>query len=374
MSERARNVAVGLTVLVALALTAGMILIFTGVPEIFQTGYDIQIRMKYTFDLHKGDPVHLGGMRVGRIREIYSYYLDPSWGEPNFPIAVVAKIDRGVRIPSNAQALIFAKGVTGGAYLSLQAEGPKQYPGDYLPSDGSACLEGISKGSGLFPEELMAGLKSLSSLADKLDKLLSPETEEEPPSTQPTTTQGAQTAPVPTRPPAPPAPALKNTVVKMNRALDDIHTILGDPQNQANVKSAIGDLAKAATKADTAIQNLQKFIGDADKLMTDGKALIQQAGKTLESIASTATRTGQGADELIKKLIDDAEKISALVATFNRLLVKIDQGEGSLGKLLNDPKLYNGLVDATQQMNKLMAEFRQKLEEWSKNGLPMKLK
>jgi phospholipid/cholesterol/gamma-HCH transport system substrate-binding protein len=371
MSERARNVAVGLTVLVALALTAGMILIFTGVPEIFQTGYDIQIRMKYTFDLHNGDPVHLGGMRVGRIREIYSYYLDPAWGEPNFPIAVVAKIDRGVRIPSNAQALIFSKGVTGGAYLSLQAEGPGKYPGDYLPTDGSACLEGISKGSGLFPEELMMGLKSLSSLADKLDKLLSPETEEGPPSTQPTATQGAQTALVPT---GPPAPALKNTIVKMNRALDDIHTILGDPQNQANVKSAIANLAKAAAKADTAIQHLQKFIDDAGKLMTDGKALIQQAGKTLESIASTATRTGQGADELIKKLIDDAEKISALVSTFNRLLVKIDQGEGSLGKLLNDPKLYNGLVDATQQMNKLMAEFRQKLEEWSKNGLPMKLK
>ncbi len=43
MTPNARNIAVGLTVIVALAMLGGMILIFAGLPQMFQAGYEIKI-------------------------------------------------------------------------------------------------------------------------------------------------------------------------------------------------------------------------------------------------------------------------------------------------------------------------------------------
>ena len=55
MTERTHNIAVGLTVLVALTLLAGLIVLFTGLPWFLQRGYDIKIAADKTHDVHPGD-------------------------------------------------------------------------------------------------------------------------------------------------------------------------------------------------------------------------------------------------------------------------------------------------------------------------------
>ena len=43
------------------------------------------------------------------------------------------------------------------------------------------------------------------------------------------------------------------------------------------------------------------------------------------------------------------------------------------GALINDPKLYNNLVEATRQMGQLMKEMRELVNKWKEQGLFLKL-
>ena len=147
MTENARNILIGLTVLVALALLGGMILIFAGLPGPFQTGYRIRLRFASTGNAQEGDTVHLNGLPVGKITEIH--FAD---GDPRKGVTMVARIDRGVSIPANVRAYISGKGLAGGAFVDLKPEGPDRIdPKTGKPMD----LQPL----GLVPGEIKSGIQ-----------------------------------------------------------------------------------------------------------------------------------------------------------------------------------------------------------------------
>jgi phospholipid/cholesterol/gamma-HCH transport system substrate-binding protein len=310
MKEQARNLAVGITVIVALCMLGGMILIFAGLPEILQRGYQINVHADATYDLHEGDAVHLAGMAVGRVTRID--FADPQ--DPARGILITLRINHGVHVPSNAKAMIYTKGFMGGAFLELKGEGPmmtdpatgKEIP--FLPIEPAPTIAAVQKGNELIPPEL-------TKLAGTLGDVLAP-----PPSTAtPTTWPSTQTAAT---------SGFYATMERINRTLDATYMVLGDPANQANLKKSLANLSK----------------------LTDN------------------------ANQLAQKLMDTSEKMSSLLTTLNNVARKLEAGEGTAGKFLNDPKLYNSLVNATSEVTALTVEMRVLVEDWKKSGVPIKLK
>ena len=210
MKEHARNVLVGLAVIVALGLLAAMILVFAGVPGMLQGGYVIKMRFPATADAREGDPVHLVGIPVGQITHIGFADDDPRKG-----VTITARIDGDTKIPGNVNAYIFSKGIAGGAYVELKADGKERIdpntgrPMQFLPDDWPGIIEGRLKTS-MLPDEVQEGLKGITRLAENLNKLLAPEPED---GNGEVTTQGAGTRPTAKQ-------GLKGTVAKLNEALD----------------------------------------------------------------------------------------------------------------------------------------------------------
>ncbi len=354
MNERSKNIGVGLTVIAGMAMLGFLILLFTGLPEILQRGYEMKIQMDATYEIHDGDPLFLRGMRIGRVVHVQFTDEDPMKG-----VTLTVRIDRKIRVPSNVVANIFTKGMMGAPYLMLSIEGPRRKDAagreiEFLPTDEVLTLTAVHKGSSLIPEELTNGLKSLSKLAESLSSMFESEAA---PTTEPST-QGAVAASGPAGSPAP--TGLKGTIVRLNRALDDVHVVLGDSQNQANVKLTLDNFSKLTARSIDMVQSIQ--------------TALTEANKNFASMTQTVSKTGQDVGELTKKLMNDADRISELLTSMNRVIVKMDQGEGTAGKLLNDPKLYNSLVEASEQLKKLMEDFRQLAEEWKKSGMTLKLK
>ena len=352
MKEHARNVAVGLTVLVALACLAAMILIFAGLPEMFQPGYEIDIQADTTFGAEKGAFVNLRGIRVGRITEIG--FTDPA--DPMRGVTVTARIESDVRIPGNA-VCYFTRNLMGGVWVELYPDGPERIdpatgqPIAFLPTDGHAVVPGVVKSSDP-ASAFRPAMESLSKLADSLNELIAPEPKSQ--TTAPAATQGAVTHPAPPQPPA----GLKGTVARLNRTLDAMYEVL-EPGNRANIKTALANLSEATAAARDAMDALQEFAHAARKTAAGADKLI---GNTDHRI-----------DELMAKLVEDAEKISELMTTMNRVTAKIDSGDGSAGRLINDPKLYDNLVEVTKQANTLVKEFSELLKEWRKGGVKLKM-
>jgi len=358
MKEHTRNVAIGLTVLVALAMFGVMILIFAGLPELLETGRVLRLKFADTAGAKSGEWVYMSGIQIGKITGVEFAGPDPREG-----VMFICRIDSDIRLPGNVEPTITARAFMGGPYIELRATGPDRYDPatnkklEYLPDDWSEPLQGRQISPSMLPKELTDGLKNLSKLAESLNGLIAAPGGTQPAGTQPTTQ---------------PTPAtLRETLAKFAQALDDLHEVLGDKSNQENFKKSMAGLAKAADKASNAMDALKAFA-------VEGR---QQAGKTLtaasravEKFDKLAENTDRRLDDISRKIITDAEQLSKVLETINRIATKIDTGEGTAAKLVNDPKLYDNFLQASRQLAELAAELRVLVREWEKNGVQLKLK
>lgn len=367
MKEHTRNLTVGLTVIVALAMLGGMILLFAGLPEVFQPGRRVRMSFSETGGVSEGDWVHLAGMKVGKVTNIA--FAD---GDPRKGVILTARIDPGVKVPANAQPRI-ASGGFGRPMVVLVPGGLKEVaPGSadeqgFLRQTWEQPLPGVLAGGGLNLQPLAEAAKGLSKLADTLNSVLAPE----PPATGPSTAA--------TRPSAPPV-TFRATLVKLDKALDGLAQVLGDPDNQKNIGESLANLAAATKGAKEVMAGLKGFGEEASKTaveirqtMTDAQGTIAEfskAGTQFTTLAGSADRSVQ---DLSKKLIQTSEELSKLLTSMNRFVTKLESGEGTAGLLVNDPKLYQGLLESSQQLTGLLKDFRELVDYWKKHGLPIKL-
>ena len=98
------------------------------------------------------------------------------------------------------------------------------------------------------------------------------------------------------------------------------------------------------------------------KIGTDSRVMIKTRGLMGEkyvditpslSYSETPPKLIRG--ESVAKLDDVMQKAGASFDRFNRIMEKIDKGEGSLGKLTTDKKLYDNLVTVSQEL-KILAD------------------
>ncbi|NJD92163.1 MAG: MCE family protein, partial [Geobacter sp.] len=103
--------------------------------------------------------------------------------------------------------------------------------------------------------------------------------------------------------------------------------------------------------------NLQISKSDLKKIGTDSRVMIKTRGLMGEkyvditpsmNYSETPPQVIRG--ESVAKLDDVMQKAGASFDRFNRIMEKIDKGEGSLGKLTTDKKLYDNLVTVSQEM------------------------
>ena len=348
MTEHAKNLMVGMTVIVAMVLLGWMIVLFTGLPTLLRSGYKVYVRMEARSEMDEGDKIHLEGMEVASVSDIW--FTDPQ--DPYKGVTVTALVDSDITLPANT-TLWVTKRTFGRPWLEFFTEG--NLPRD--PDTGKAptlskvkpdTIVGHAKEASLLPDELAPALKGLATLSENLNKLIAPEP-------APTAATGPATSPTT----APGRKGLAGTLNNLNVTLAGLAKIFGNVENQANIKASLANLATAAQKANKAMDAMKEFADETRK------SFVKAAGAA-EGVAKRV-------DQLALKLIEDAEKMSTLLATINRIALQLEKGEGTAGKLLRDPKLYNNLLDATKQTKIMLKEFSDLVKTWKEGGIKVKM-
>jgi ABC-type transporter Mla subunit MlaD len=72
--------------------------------------------------------------------------------------------------------------------------------------------------------------------------------------------------------------------------------------------------------------------------------------------------------------IDTSEELSKTAAELRVILEKVNAGKGTVAKLVNDGRLYENLLENSQQMQVLLEELREFTAKSRDKGLPIKLK
>lgn len=360
MKEHVRNLLVGVTVIVALVILGAMIVIFTVSPATL-SGYVLRAESSGANGLAPGQTVHMAGLAVGEITAVFfKERHDPTAG-----VTIKLRVAEHIRLPTNTALFVSSRGITGTTFVHLaprrtDRDGPATRPATattegHLPTDGSATIPVVVARSGMIPKALTDSLEKFAGAAEALQdvgRLARTIDTALAPTTQPDGTRGG---------------GLKATIAGLNDTLAGMDAIVGDPNNQQNIRKALEDLAALTEEARQAVDEIRQFAARAKKTAAAAEG-------TLAAVEGTVTDARDSFDRLSRRFIKTADELSGVLNETAQVVHKIQAGDGTAGRLINDPKLYNNLVDATDRLGEVMTRFSQLAESWRKTGLNINLK
>lgn len=126
---------------------------------------------------------------------------------------------------------------------------------------------------------------------------------------------------------------LDEQIVKIGKLVDSLQTILNDQQLGEDLRQTLANIRNTTEKT--------------DRLAADLQSLARQTSGRLEQAAT-----------LLDQLLSIARKIN--------------QGQGALGAMVNDQRLYESLVATARELNMAVQDLRRLLEQWEQEGISIK--
>ena len=245
------------------------------------------------------NPVLVNGFKIGRVSK--TTLLD------NGKIRTQFKIEDDYPIPSNTIARISNDGFLGGKVIVFDLGNSKTYAkdGDPLQSDVQANL-----------------LQKVEPLQKKVEDL----------------------------------------VVKLDSVLSAVNTAL-DEEFQRDFKTSLRSIS-------ISLKNVEKITTDVEGLMGSERVRLAKIMQNLESISNNFKNNSTRINKIMANLdhlTDDLSKteIKATVDNANKAMRdvqsitdKINKGEGSIGLLIHDDKLYNNLSNASENLDQLVNDLK----------------
>lgn len=149
--------------------------------------------------------------------------------------------------------------------------------------------------------------------------------------------------------------------------LDSVLTSINNtvnPNFQRNVNRSLASIANT-------LQTLENTAGQVDGMVGAEKSKISGILTNLESISKNMEQNNTRISAVfanMETITDNAAKLDftetmakadKAVADLQSITNNLNQGDGSLGKLLNDDSLYNNLEDASKSLDKLIVDMKE---------------
>ena len=247
----------------------------------------------------KSDKVYLNGVVIGMVDDLN--FVDIN--RPN-DIKLTFSADRGLQIPKDSKIQIISTSLMGNMGLSLILGQSKEYLKEMEAIDGvpeNGMLQSISK--------------EVGPLAKSSDSLL------------------------------------KN-----------INTLFNRNQNE-NIYITINEMNRTLAMVNLTLSNMNKTIESNQKPIHQTMVNFEKMSSSLASKQNDINQTIINIKELTGKanqadIAAMMQKLNASVTEMNTMLSDINHGNGSLGKLMKDPVLYNNLNTTVANANELVIDFK----------------
>lgn len=157
---------------------------------------------------------------------------------------------------------------------------------------------------------------------------------------------------------------VENLVVKLDSVLSAVNTAL-DEEFQRDFKGSLHSIS-------VSLRNMETITSDVEGLMGSEKVRFAKIMQNLESITNNFQRNNAKINNIltnldslsndlskteIKATIDNATQVMKNVEV---ITTKINNGEGSIGLLLNDDNLYNNLNSASESLDNLIKDVEER--------------
>lgn len=137
-----------------------------------------------------------------------------------------------------------------------------------------------------------------------------------------------------------------------------------------STKILVNTTNESVEKAKTSMDIINKTTSDIDKMVIEQNANLTRVLGDITAIATNIRNNSENINEIMENvaIISDSltranyasaiQNASNALAQLDSMILKINQGEGSLGMLLSDDRLYNNLEQAALEIDKLAEDLR----------------
>jgi len=164
-----------------------------------------------------------------------------------------------------------------------------------------------------------------------------------------------------------------NVVGNLNKRLAEVGEVLGETRKTLESANKIvaddkvrADILTAIENIKTSSENVKSVTERADKIAGAMERAVGNVEKTSETAHIELT-------EVAKITKTRLEEVSKVVQQANEIAAKINTGPGTASQLVNDPKLYQGLVDTTTELNLTIKDLKRLIQQWEQEGVSLKL-
>ncbi len=292
--QQRRNMGVGVFVLVAMCVFVWMLLRFRDFPLIMSKlkSFNVLVYFPETPGVQSDTPVQYCGYQIGRVMDV----LPPKLYGDSHRVGVVLAIENDYSdIPEEVEIFVMKRSL-GSSFIEVRMDPSKITHPDRFLMDNMVINTGqVGMASDFFPPEVQAKLEDL--------------------------------------------------VDSITTLSDNANAIIGDDENQINIKKMIGSIETAFSQADATMQSIQR--------LSDTSAEKVQI--------------------LSEKVIAAAEQLEGVLSESRQILAKIESGEGTMGKMINDGRLYEDLLESSQELRMLLEQVKELVAKTREEGVRIKL-
>lgn len=269
---------------------------FMSDAPIFRQANEIVTTFDRVDGLSNGNVVYLHGVKIGSVRNIRLL--------PDTRVRVSLSINRDIEVPVGSVAHLTSTGLIDGKAIVIE----RGDSDEIVPHEGE--IEGIY---------MNTMMEALAAQGQELGDDISDSFTE-----------------------------LNNFLLQLNTTLDD--------QRRSEVQQSIGN-AESLTRSlsellesrredlDLAMESASRTMQRLDTLTADNQPRVDSLMVSLEETVGDLRAASQDLDVTIDQL--------------NQILGKINDGEGSLGRMVNDPSLYNHADSLTVELHRLIRDLNE---------------
>ena len=356
MNSDRRNMLVGVFVFIGLVALGWLIFKFQDFPA-WISGYDathVTVYFPEAPGVQENTSVLFRGYNVGRVTSVEPPRLLPDLDDPqktDYQVAIHLGISLEHKIPKNVHPKVFKRGL-GGSYVDLVIE-PTVIPAPTFLADGDQIKGILSEGSDFISESTQRKLdgliNSLTELSNQLQFQLTP--------LPPDVVDQADPEKVHAN--------ITTAVMRLDQTLKHVNVFVGDPENQHNIKKGLAEFVKFTEELRTIAQSARQLVDNSD-------AFVRKGNDTLDTVDTAAQQFTTSVKEMGTSIQNTADQLAANLEQIRPALQKLSNGEGTAGKMLTDPELYESLTDLTQRLSLAADEFRELMDNWNKKGVKLR--
>lgn len=306
--QKRRNIVVGVFVVVALGALGWLVFKFRDLPTGFSklTSYYVNVQFASAPGVQDGTPVRLGGYQVGRVINIMAPIIreDRKTGMRYLQTLLILAIDKRYITIPSNADVKLMKRGLGSSYIEIYIDPIRPLE----PTDPNHPET-------VYMQEGMTLQGSIGMVSEffpeesqqKLDELV-----------------GSLTA------------LIRNT-----------NDIVGDKQNRENLKATLANLNVVTTQAEQTLKEIQEFSAIS-------KDAVRNTDKRLTEVTTVVVESGG--------------QLNAAIGELRIALEKLNSGEGTAAKLLTDDRLYESLLESTEELRVALQQFKEVMEKTNKKG------